>query len=109
MKRHLPFIIVTVLCLPFCVFIAIYLLAFISPSIPDVIGIPLLTGLYWLSRWPVIALLVLLPPTGSVVLVWFQSVKTRVEIIATGIYSVVIVLHICAALWCVVTRPVFDL
>jgi hypothetical protein len=111
MKRHSRFIIATVLCLPFCAFIVIYLVALVlrPAHIPDLIGIPLLTGLYWLSQWPLIALLVLFPPTVSVILAWCQSLKAGAEIIATGIYSVVIALHICAALWCVVTRPAFDL
>src|SRR2546425_6856411 len=79
MKRHLPIIIATVLCLPFCAFIAVYLVALaLGPAhIPDLIGIPLLSGLYWLSQSPGVVLLVLLLVSASVVSAWRQSVKTR--------------------------------
>src|SRR5438552_2435948 len=111
MKRHLPIIVATVLCLPFCAFIAVYLFALaLRPAhIPDLIGIPLLTGLYWLSQWPGVALLVLLLVSASVVSAWRQSVKTQFEVVATGIYSGVIALHVAFAVWCLATRPPFDL
>jgi branched-subunit amino acid permease len=113
MKKHLPFITASVLCLPFCGLVVIYLVALAfkcaDAAIPDVLTIPLVHGLFLLSVFPLFALPILALVSVSVVVAWLQKAKTRFEVLFAGIYSVVMLLHLGFAIWCLVTKPVWDL
>jgi hypothetical protein len=111
MKRRLPFIFATILCLPLCVHFAIYLLVLALPRahVPDLFSFLALTGLYWVSQWPGLTLLALLPVLVCVALAWRQTQKTRAQVVSTGIYSAALTLYFGVAIWCLVTRPGFEL
>jgi len=113
MKRHLPFITASVLCLPFSVLVLIYLVALTfkcaNASIPDILTIPIITGLFWISDWSLIELFILTLVSTSVVVALFQEGKTRIEVIFNSIYSVIMLVYLGLALWIHVTKPVWDL
>jgi len=106
MKRHLPFIIASVLCLPFCAFVAIYLVVLACTGatgfVPEALAIPFnygFQGLWWLSMYPLVGLPVLASVSVAVVAVWFQRAKTRLEIVLTSVYSIVMALYLGYELW----------
>ena len=113
MKRHLTFIIATVLCVPFCVLVALFLVALalkaVGVATPAFVVIPLLHGFIWFSAWLELLLPVLGLVSISVVASWMQQTKTRLEIVLTGLYSAVLIFHLAYAIWCIATKQVFDL
>ena len=109
MKRHLPFIIASLLCLPFVAFVFAYLtmlaLGGLSLRCPDFIAKPVVYALFWLTAWPVVVLPGLAIVSASVVGAWFQKSKTDRECLGVAIYTVVMLLHIgFVVLWHVTGR-----
>jgi hypothetical protein len=113
MKKHLPFVVASIQCFPFCAFAAVFLVAAVLRVVgvisPDAITVPLVRGLFLLSSWPASAALILLFPSTSLVAAWFQETKTRTEIALTSGYSIVITLHFGYVLWCLIAKPGWDL
>jgi hypothetical protein len=115
MRRHLPFIIASLMCLPFLVYVLIFLLALtvkasaLAVGWSEALGYILIVGFFWFSVCPAVTLAVLALVSTSVIAAWLQKTKTKMEIVFTGIYSVTMLLHIGYAIWCLVTKQVFDL
>lgn len=113
MKRHLPFIIASLTCLPFCLFDLIVLLCFFMKSIvavvPPTLERVLIYGCFLLSQWPGSALATLILASVLVIGAWRQKKKVKVELVFTSLYSLILILHAFYAIWCIITRPVFDL
>ena len=109
MRRHTPFIIASLLCLPFLVLLMLHLIVgamivandyspyFFHP--PYFIYMPYVLGTCWLAMSPIISLTLLCFVSTSVVMAWFQKGKTRFEIVFTGIYSVVVLLYFGCLVW----------
>lgn len=113
MKKHLRFIIASVLSLPCILILVIVLIALIlkalSRECPDMILVPFLYECMWATTWPLTLLLFLAIVLISVLLAWFQKTKTQFEIVATSLYTAVVLLHVGYVLWCVGTGQKFDL
>ena len=78
-------------------------------SCPAFIAVPLLGWFFWVTPWPVVTVPVLALASASVVAAWLQKSKTRFESVATGVYSVVMLLHIGYVVWSHATGLVWDL
>ena len=113
MKRRLPFIIASVMCLPFLLFSLVCLLALVlktfAVGIPDALTNVFVTGILCLIFWPPLTLTVVVLVSISVVAAWLQKGKTVFEIVSTGIYSAIMLFYGAYSIWCLVTKPVFDL
>jgi len=111
MKRHLPFLIATLLCFPFSAFAMLYLVAVLGGfnDLPDSLQSVLYVGFIVLASWPVVTLPVLAVASVSVVAAWLQKTKAGFEVVLISIYSFIMVLHLTFTVWCLVTKPVFNL
>jgi hypothetical protein len=113
MKRHLPFIIASLLCLPFVAAVLAYLamlaLGGLSLHCPDFIGKPVIYSFFWLTAWPVVVVPVLATVSASVVGAWLQKSKTGFECFGIAIYTVVMLLHIGFVILWHVTGRVWEL
>jgi putative Ca2+/H+ antiporter (TMEM165/GDT1 family) len=110
MKRHLPFIVATVFCMPFLAVLLGYLIALpFGHNCPEFITMPLICAFFWLTAWPVVVGPILGVVSASVVAAWFQRSKSRFEVIALGVYSVVMLLYIGNVAWWHVNGQVLDL
>src|ERR1017187_6099732 len=96
-RRRAPFIIASLLCLPFLAFPMLVLIDWdlktANVSLPNCIEIPLFWGLLLLSVWAFMWLPVLVFVSIFVYRAWFQEGKTRFESVCLGIYSVVILAY----------------
>ena len=100
-RRHIPFIITSALCLPFLLHILIFLVGTTlragninCPNLYNFLAIPFSLGIDWLIVSPIISLTLLTLISTSVVVAWFQKDKTRYEIAFDSIYSVVVLLYV---------------
>jgi hypothetical protein len=113
-RKRVPFIIASLLCLPFLAFFVLVLIAYALAAVgvnnyPDFIGIPLLSGAFFIGAWTFISLPALALVSVFVVMAWFQKEKPKFETFLLAIYSVVLVLCIGYALFCLGTNARFDL
>jgi hypothetical protein len=96
MKTPVPFLIATLVCVPFLVLIPAYLAVFIlGDRCPDVIFATALNAMFLLTTRPVL----LIVPLSALVGAWLQRSKTAFEFAATATYSIVIFLHIAYVGW----------
>jgi hypothetical protein len=108
-KRHLPFIMASVLCLPFLLHLLAYLIVCAIPGRPDFMDVFVLYGALFVGGFRILSLPVLLLVSISVFAAWFQKVKTVVEIAFISIYSIVMLVDIGFVVFCFVTNWTFDL
>jgi len=108
--RRGSFVIATILCTPFLGVLIVYLAALsLGDRCPHFITLPLLYAMVWLTGWLVVVAPILALVCASVLAGWLQKSKTRFELVATGIYSAVMLLHIGYVAWFHLTRQQWDL
>jgi hypothetical protein len=111
-KRHTPFLIASLFCLPLLAFFVLFLTALALDAVDPHIGVfflnRMLPGLLLLSIWPSVSLSVLALVAIPVVTAWFQKGKTIGQIVFTSIYSVVILIYIGWLVYCLVDKQPWD-
>ena len=109
----MPFLVASLLCAPFLAVVTAYLieltLSEFATVCPQPVDAVFLTGVFLISGFPVVSLTVLTFVSISVLAAWRQERKSTLELIATGAYSAVMLVCIAYAVWCLVTKPKFDL
>jgi hypothetical protein len=103
MKRRWPFIVASMLCLPFLV-VHLLLLILLAANLtkvpcPALVVFGILYAGHWFQISPMVSWLVLALASISVIRAWFQKGKTQFEIVFTILYSVIMFNSIGLALW----------
>jgi len=109
MKRRWPFIVTSLLCLPFVTALMTYLIVLPLKKPPLVIDRALLHTVFWLLTSPVGTPLLLALVSISIIASWFQKAKSKFEIVAMVLYSAVMVFYIGYVVWFHTTGQKWDL
>ena len=112
-KRHISFLIASVLCLPLLVFGVLLLIGVLLDLVfgdcTDAIAIPVLYGVWWVSEYPIRVSLALGAASLVVLAAWLESKKTRAVVTLLSLYSAAIVLCVGYLIWWHASGSVFDL
>jgi hypothetical protein len=112
MKVRLPFAVASFLCAPLLVVLVAYftLVAsrLLSVEYPGIAFGILFYAMVFLAVCPPASLTFLVIVSISLVAVWRQERKTRFELIASGIYGVLVIVSVVFVVWCLVANRTFD-